>query len=100
MAGKSSMRPGSGLRDAGRRPDGELGQALLAVLGIGIAGGIALIGGALKLGEKILDLQVRAYEKVEAQREAGREAVREIEEKETDYASEQRDESLGLRDDD
>ena len=40
---KTGMRPGSGLNNAGRRPDGELGQALFAVLGIGLAGGIALV---------------------------------------------------------
>lgn len=100
MAGKSSMRPGRGLRDAGRRPDGDLAQTLLAVLGIGMAGGIALVGGALKLGEKVLDLQVRAYERIEAQREANKEAARQLAENEMEFASEARDESLGLREDD
>ena len=99
MAGKSSMRPGSGFSSSGRRPDGELGQALLTVLGVGIAGGIALVGGAVKLGEKVLDLQVRAYEKIEAQREAHREAVRALAESESEFASEPRDESLDLRED-
>jgi hypothetical protein len=96
MAGKSSMRPGKGLNNAGRRPDAELGQALLAILGIGVAGGIAIVGGALKLGEKVLELQVKAYEKIEAQREANRESVRELAESEMDFASEDRDESLEL----
>jgi hypothetical protein len=99
MAGKSSMRPGKGLNNAGRRPDAELGQALLAILGIGVAGGIAIVGGALKLGEKVLELQVKAYEKIEAQREAHREAVRALAESESEFASEPRDESLDLRED-
>lgn len=90
------MRPGKGLNNAGRRADAELGQALLTILGIGVAGGIALVGGALKLGEKILDLQVRAYEKIEAQRDANRESVRELADNEIDFASEDRDESLDL----
>lgn len=88
MAGKSGMRPGSGFGNAGRRADGELGQALLAVLGIGIAGGIALVGGAVKLGEKVLDLQVKAYEKIEAEREAYKDAVRDIAATEMEFASE------------
>ena len=73
---KSGMKPGKGLLNAGRRPDGDLGQSLLAILGIGIAGSIALVGGAVKLGEKMLDLQVKAYEKIESEREAHREFVR------------------------
>ena len=72
---KTGMRPGRGLTNPGRKPDAELGQALLAVLGLGIAGGIALVGGAVKLGEKMIDLQVKAYEKIEAEREAYKEAV-------------------------
>lgn len=82
---KSSMRPGSGLSGAGRRPDGDLGQSLLAILGIGIAGSIALVGGAVKLGEKMLDLQVKAYEKIEAGRRAQIEAVREAAANELEY---------------
>ena len=54
---KSGMKPGKGLQNAGRRPDGDLGQSLLAILGLGVAGSIALVGGAVKLGEKMLDLQ-------------------------------------------
>ena len=73
---KSSMRPGPGISGAGRKPDAELGQALLAVIGLGLAGGIALIGGAVKLGEKMLDLQVKAHEKIENEREAHRKAVK------------------------
>ena len=72
---KSGMRPGSG---AGRKPDAELGEALLAVIGVGLAGSIALIGGAVKLGEKMLDLQVKAYEKLEAEREARKELVQQV----------------------
>ena len=82
---KSSFRPGSGLSSAGRRPDGDLGQSLLAILGIGIAGSIALVGGAVKLGEKMLDLQVKAYEKIEAEREAYKEAVREASENDMEF---------------
>lgn len=86
MAGKSSMRPGN-FGSAGRKPDGELAEALLAVLGVGIAGGIALLGGAIKVGEKVLDMQVKAYEKIEAEREARREAVRKIAENEIEFGS-------------
>ena len=89
---KSSMLPGSGLGSAGRKPDGELGQALLTILGIGIAGGIALVGGAVKLGEKLLDLQYKAYDKVEAEREARRQAVRAIMEAENEMAAESEEE--------
>ena len=74
---KSSFRPGSGLSSAGRRPDGDLGQSLLAILGLGVAGSIALVGGAVKLGEKMLDLQVKAYEKIEAERESFKKEVME-----------------------
>jgi hypothetical protein len=81
---KSGMKPGSGL-SAGRKPDADLGQALLAVIGLGLAGGIALIGGAVKLGEKVLDLQVKAYEKIETERESRREAVRQIAENEMEF---------------
>jgi hypothetical protein len=90
--GKSGMRPG--FSNSGRKPDAELGQALLAIVGIGLAGGIALISGAVKLGEKVLDLQVRAYERIEAEREAQKKAVREIADTEMDFASEPKDESL------
>lgn len=81
MAGKSDMR----FNSSGRRPDGELAEALLAVLGVGVAGGIALLGGAMKLGEKVMDLQVKAYERIEAEREARREAVRQIAETEIGF---------------
>lgn len=82
---KTGMRPGRGLTNPGRKPDAELGQALLAVLGLGIAGGIALVGGAVKLGEKMLDIQVKAYEKIEAEREAYKEAVRKASENEMEF---------------
>ena len=81
----TGMRPGRGLTNSGRKPDAELGQALLAVLGLGIAGGIALVGGAVKLGEKMLDIQVKAYEKIEAEREAYKEAVREASENDMEF---------------
>lgn len=93
---KSGMRPGRG---PGRVPDKELGEALLAVLGLGVAGGIALIGGAVKLGEKMLDLQVKAYEKIESEREALRAAAREIAETEIEFASEPKNEDLQPEDD-
>ena len=89
---KSGMRPG--LNNAGRKPDAELGQALLTLVGVGLAGGIALIGGAIKLGEKILDLQVKAYERIEAEREARREAGREITGNEIGFPSEPKNEDL------
>ncbi len=86
------MRPGLG--NSGRKPDAELGQALLTLVGVGLAGGIALIGGAIKLGEKILDLQVKAYEKIEAEREAQKQLVREISDSELEFPAEDKDESL------
>lgn len=92
MAGKSGMRPG--LSGSGRKPDAELGQALLTIVGIGLAGGIALIGGAVKLGEKIVDLQVRAYEKIEAEREAYKESARALADGEMEFASEPKNEAL------
>lgn len=92
MAGKSGMRPG--MSGSGRKPDAELGQALLAIVGIGLAGGIALIGSAVKLGEKIVDLQVKAYERIEAEREAYKDSVKRIADTEMDFASEPKDESL------
>ena len=82
---KSGMKPGKGLQNAGRRPDGDLGQSLLAILGLGVAGSIALVGGAVKLGEKMLDIQVKAYEKIEAEREAYKEAVRKAYENEMEF---------------
>lgn len=94
MAGKTGLRPESGFGNAGRRPDGELGQVLLTVIGIGLAGGIALVGGAVKLGEKMLDLQVKAYERIEAEREARRETVRKIAENEIGFPEEAKNEEL------
>lgn len=88
---KTGLKPGS---TGGRGSDRELAEALLTIMGIGIAGGIALIGGALKLGEKMLDLQVKAYERIEAEREARREAVREITGNEIGFPSEPKNEDL------
>lgn len=92
---KTGLRPGS--TGSGRRQNEELAQALLALVGIGLAGGIALIGGAVKLGEKILDLQVRAYEKIENERETRREEIRQIADSETDFPAEALNEDLPLR---
>ena len=92
MANKSGMKPGqSGSESRGSR---ELGSALLAIVGVGVAGSIALVSGAVKLGEKVLDLQVKAYEKIESEREAQKKAVREIAEAEMEFASEPRNEEL------
>lgn len=91
---KTGIRPGN----SGKRPDAELGQALLTLVGIGLAGGIALIGGAIKLGEKVLDLQVKAYERIESEREARKEVTRQIAESEMEYPAEPLNDELPLRD--
>ena len=85
MPGKASMKPGKGIADTESRGSGALGKSLLAMIGIGIAGGAALIGGGAKLGNMLLDKQASDYEKLEAQREADRQSVRAIMENEIGF---------------
>ena len=56
----------------------DLAGTLIKVVAIGVAGGAALIGGAMAVGEKLLDKQKADHEKLEAQREAYNEEVRRI----------------------
>ena len=58
--------------------DLHLGRVLIKIVAFGVAGGAALIGGAKALGEKLEENQVKNYEKLEAEREAGKENVRRI----------------------
>ncbi len=67
----------TGLKEAGRMPDAELGSTLLKIVGVGVAGGAALVGGAMVLGDQIAKKQVEDYERKQAAREAQKEAVRE-----------------------
>jgi hypothetical protein len=66
----------TGLRNAGRKPDAELGGVLLKIVAIGVAGGAALIGAAMKLGDEITRRQIDEYERKQEEREAQKEAVR------------------------
>ena len=85
MPGKASMKPGSGIADTEKRGSGALAKTLLTMVGVGIAGGAALIGGGAKLGNMLLNKQASDYEKLEAQREADRQSVRDIMENEIGF---------------
>lgn len=54
----------------------SLAGTLLRMLAVGVAGGIALIGGAKKLGEQIEKKQKEEYIKLEKEREAQVEAAK------------------------
>lgn len=64
------------MRKVGARANSDLAEALLMVIGVGIAGGAALIAGAKKLGESLQAADEESKKKLEAQREAYNEAVR------------------------
>jgi hypothetical protein len=66
----------SGLRNAGSKPNAELGDALLSILAVGVVGGAALIGAAKKLGDHIVNKQAEDQDRKEAERDAQKEAVR------------------------
>lgn len=68
----------SGLKNAGSKAGGGLGEALLKIIAVGVAGGALLISGAKTLGEALLDKQESDSRKLESQREADKEAVRRI----------------------
>ena len=70
------LREPRDMRNAGRPADAELAEDLLKALAVGVAGGIATIAGAKKIGEGLQTLQEEADRKAEEQREAYREAVR------------------------
>lgn len=76
------LRPSRDMRAAGARANSDLAEALLKIIAVGVAGGIATIAGAKKLGEEIQELQESAEEKMQAQREAYKQAVRKAAENE------------------
>ena len=76
------LRPSRDMRAAGARANSDLAEALLKIIAVGVAGGIATIAGAKKLGESIVEMQDNAEDKLEAQRAAYREAVRKAAENE------------------
>lgn len=74
-----SRKKGDAYRDlshAGRRPDTDFAESLLKILAVGVAGGLATILGAKKVGEEIQKSQVKSARRNEEQREADKEAVR------------------------
>ena len=64
------------LREAGRPADSDLAEELLKLIAIGVAGGIATIAGARKLGEGLQYIQTESARRAEEQRERYRQAVR------------------------
>ena len=76
------LRPSKSMREAGLRADRDLAEALLKVIAIGLAGGIATIAGAKKFGEELQDAEERKAQRMEEERAAYRRAVRRIAENE------------------
>ena len=76
MPKSNDLKPPKAFRDAGRPADSELAEALLRIIAIGVAGGIATIAGAKKLGEGIQSLQEDAALRLQEEREAYKRAVR------------------------
>ena len=70
------LRQPEGMRYAGRPADSDLAESLLKMIAVGVAGGIALIAGAKKLGEELQDIQEDIASKYKEQREAYKQAVR------------------------
>lgn len=68
----------TGMTEQKRQPERKLGRTLIAIVAAGAGGGVALITTAKKLGEKILELQQRRYERLERLRELERENVKRI----------------------
>ena len=66
------------IRNAQAGADLHLGRVLIKIVAVGFAGGVALIGSAKALGEKLEDKHVKDFEKCEAEREAAKEDVRRI----------------------
>ena len=62
----------SGMSGASNGSGGSLASTLLAVLAGGIAGGALLLAGSKALGDKLTDMQVEEYEKIERMREEAR----------------------------
>ena len=60
MAGRNGRKPetlirGRDMRSAGRPADAALAKAMLKLMAVGFAGGVALIAGAKKVGESMLN---------------------------------------------
>lgn len=91
--GKSyELRPSRDMRNAGRAADQDLAGTLLKLIAVGVAGGIATIAGAKKVGEEIVSMQEEAARQEEARREAYRESVREATANDVDFEYETRHE--------
>ena len=73
----------TGMRAAKGSVKKGLGNALIRIVAVGVAGGTVLIGSAKKLGEAIERKQSDDQKKLEARREADREEVRRITEVES-----------------
>jgi hypothetical protein len=76
------LRLSKDMRDAGLRADRDLAEALLRVIAIGLAGGIATIAGAKKFGEGLQEMQERNDRRMAEERAAYKKAVRRIAENE------------------
>ena len=59
---------------------GDLTEVLIKMIAYGVAGGALLIAGAKVLGEKIVELELDKYDRIERQRKADREEVARISE--------------------
>ena len=66
------------MKYAGRSADSELVEALLGIIAIGVAGGLAAIAGAKKLGEEIQELQEERARKLAEKKAAYKQKVREV----------------------
>ncbi len=91
------LRPSKDMRAAGRAADSALAEELLKLIAIGVAGGIATIAGAKKLGESLQEMQAEAVRKAEEQRERYKEAVRQVVANEIETEYETDDSDLTLR---
>lgn len=91
------LRPSKDMRAAGRAADSELAEELLKLIAIGVAGGIATIAGAKKLGESLQGMQEEAARKAEEQRQRYKEAVRQAVANEVETEYEEDDSYLTLK---
>lgn len=84
------LRTSDKMRYAGKPADSDLAEELIKLIGIAVAGGIALITGAKKFGESLQNMQSEAERKAEEQRQRYKEAVRQAVENEveTEYEAE------------
>lgn len=101
MPKSNDLKPPKAFRDAGRPADAELAEALLRIIAIGVAGGIATIAGAKKFGEGLQNMQEEAAARLEEERAAYKRAVKaaaanEFEVEYESMAAEMPDYALGL----